>query len=157
MNDDTWKKDVAWLLTALLIVMILNYGLKFVMGTSSPLVIVISGSMEPVMYRGDVVLLRGVDPNDIHVGDVIVYNAPMYTYPIIHRVHAVKTVELGGKTEKCFVTWGDNNPAPDWGEYRLYPTPHGGLPCVPAYAVDAKAVMVFPKIGIIPLWIREHL
>ncbi|NJF25067.1 signal peptidase I [Thermococcus sp. Bubb.Bath] len=154
---EEWKKEAAWILISLLVVVGINYGLKFAMATNSPLVIVISGSMEPVFYRGDVVLLKGVNPNDIHTGDVIVYNAPMYAYPIIHRVRGVKTVELGGKTEKCFVTWGDNNPIPDWGEYRLYPTPYGGVPCVPAYAVDAKAVMVFPRIGLIPLWIREHL
>lgn len=157
MGDESWKKDVAWLITAIIIVAGLNYGLKFVMGTPSPLVIVISGSMEPVMYRGDVVLLRGVDPKDVHVGDVIVYDAPMYAYPIIHRVREIKTVEINGKLERCFVTWGDNNPAPDWGEYRLYPTPYGGLPCVPGYAVEAKAVAVFPKVGLVPLWIREHL
>ncbi|EEB73654.1 signal peptidase I [Thermococcus sp. AM4] len=155
--DEGWKKDVAWFFIAILIVAGINYGLKIVMHTDSPLVIVISGSMEPVFYRGDVVLLRSVPPSDIHVGDVIVYNAPMYSYPIIHRVREIKTVDLGGKVERCFVTWGDNNPVPDWGEYRLYPTPYGGVPCVPAYAVDAKAVMVFPKIGLIPLWIREHL
>jgi signal peptidase len=154
---EEWKKEAVWILISLLVVVGIDYGLRFAMATDSPLVIVISGSMEPVFYRGDVVLLKGVSPNDIHPGDVIVYNAPMYAYPIIHRVREVKTVELGGKTEKCFVTWGDNNPIPDWGEYRLYPTPYGGVPCVPAYAVDAKAVMVFPKIGLIPLWIREHL
>ncbi|AJC71524.1 signal peptidase [Thermococcus guaymasensis DSM 11113] len=155
--DEGWKKDVAWFFIAILIVAGINYGLKLVMGTDSPLVIVISGSMEPVFYRGDVVLLKSASPEDIHVGDVIVYNAPSYSYPIIHRVREIKTVNLGGKLEKCFVTWGDNNPVPDWSEYRLYPTPYGGVPCVPYYAVEAKAVMVFPKIGLIPLWIREHL
>ncbi|ASJ01497.1 signal peptidase I [Thermococcus gorgonarius] len=155
--EDGWAKELAWILISIIIVAGINYGLKIVMNTDSPLVIVISGSMEPVFYRGDVVLLKGVSPDDIKVGDVIVYNAPMYAYPIIHRVREIKTVEVNGHEEKCFVTWGDNNPIPDWGEYRLYPTPNGGVPCVPAYAVDAKAVMVFPKIGVIPLWIREHM
>jgi signal peptidase len=31
------------------------------------------------------------------------------------------------------------------------------LPCVPAYAVEDKALLVLPKIGLIPLIIREHL
>lgn len=155
--EDGWAKEIAWILISLIIVAGLNYGLRFAMHTDSPLVIVISGSMEPVFYRGDVVLLKGVSPEEIQEGDVIVYDAPMYSYPIIHRVREVKTVEINGEVEKCFVTWGDNNPVPDWGEYRLYPTPYGGLPCVPAYAVEAKAVLVFPKVGLIPLWIREHL
>lgn len=29
--------------------------------------------------------------------------------------------------------------------------------CVPSYAVEAKAELVFPKIGLIPLWIRERI
>ncbi len=86
--------------------------------------------MEPVFYRGgDVVLLKGVSEeniDDVKLNDVIVYKRPPgYEYPIIHRVRAIETVELGGKVEKCFVTWGgDNNWAPD----PDYPTPTGWCP-----------------------------
>ncbi|ASJ13401.1 signal peptidase I [Thermococcus thioreducens] len=154
--EDSWKKDLAWILIALLAVFTLQVGLKLALHTDSPLVIVVSESMEPVFYRGDVVLLKGINEDnidDVHVGDVIVYKRPGYEYPIIHRVREIKVVELGGKAEKCFVTWGDNNWAPD----PPYPTPYGTVPCVPAYAVEDKALIVFPKIGLIPLIIREHL
>ncbi|NJE46640.1 signal peptidase I [Thermococcus sp. GR7] len=154
--DESWKKDIAWILIAFIAVFALQFGLKMALHTDSPLVIVVSGSMEPVFYRGDVVLLKGISENNIdevHVGDVIVYKRPGYEYPIIHRVREIKEVSLGGKTEKCFVTWGDNNWAPD----PDYPTPYGPVPCVPAYAVEDKALLVFPKIGLIPLEIRERL
>ncbi|WP_258083569.1 signal peptidase I [Thermococcus thermotolerans] len=154
--EDSWKKDLAWILIALLAVFTLQVGLKLALHTDSPLVIVVSESMEPVFYRGDVVLLKGINEDnidDVRVGDVIVYKRPGYEYPIIHRVREINTVELGGKVEKCFVTWGDNNWAPD----PPYPTPYGTIPCVPAYAVEDKALVVFPKIGLIPLIIREHL
>ncbi|NJE62002.1 signal peptidase I [Thermococcus sp. 21S7] len=154
--EDSWKKDLAWILVALLAVFALQTGLKIILHTDAPLVIVVSESMEPVFYRGDVVLLKGISEeniDDVHVNDVIVYKRPGYEYPIIHRVRGIATVELGGKVEKCFVTWGDNNWAPD----PDYPTPYGMIPCVPAYAVEDKALMVFPKIGLIPLIIREHL
>ncbi|NJE85340.1 signal peptidase I [Thermococcus sp. CX2] len=154
--EESWKKDVAWILIALIAVFALQFGLKVILHTESPLVIVVSGSMEPVFYRGDVVLLKGIDENnadEIKVGDVIVYKRPGYEYPIIHRVREIKTVKLGGKEELCFVTWGDNNWAPD----PDYPTPYGLIPCVPAYAVEDKALLVFPKIGLIPLEIREML
>lgn len=36
-----------------------NYVLALLLGTGSPLVIVFSGSMEPTLYRGDVVILTG--------------------------------------------------------------------------------------------------
>ncbi len=154
--DEDWKKDVTWVLIAIVVVFALQFGLKFALHTSSPLVIVVSGSMEPVFYRGDVVLLEGIDGgniNNVHVGDVIVYKRPGYPYPIIHRVREISNVDLGGKIEKCFLTWGDNNPVPD----PPYPTPYGYVPCVPAYAVEDKALLVFPKIGLIPLDIRESL
>ena len=154
--EEEWKKDIAWIIVALLVVLGIQYGLKLGLHTNTPLVIVVSGSMEPVFYRGDVVLLEGINEGNIgnvHVNDVIVYKRPGYEYPIIHRVRKIGTVEIGGKTEKCFLTWGDNNWAPD----PPYPTPYGEVPCVPAYAVEDKALMVFPKIGLIPLWIREAL
>ena len=163
-----WKKDVAWLLVALLIVVGFEYGLRLALHTDTPLVIVISGSMEPVFYKGDVVVLKGVNPDSIHVGNVIVYKRPGFEYPIIHRVRYIGTLNLNGKTERCFVTWGDNNPVPD----PAYPLKNGGYSsitmyikgfgyydagCVPASDVEAKAVFVIPKVGWIPLWLREHL
>jgi signal peptidase len=154
--EDGWKKDLAWVLVAVVVVFFFQFGLKVALHTDSPLVIVVSGSMEPVFYRGDVVLLKGISEDnidDVHVNDVIVYKRPGYKYPIIHRVREISEVKLDGKTEKCFLTWGDNNWAPD----PEYPTPYGMLPCVPAYAVEDKALLVFPKIGLIPLEIRERL
>ena len=154
--EDSWKKDLAWILIALVVVFGLQIGLKVALHTDSPLVIVVSESMEPVFYRGDVVLLKGINEDnidDVQVNDVIVYKRPGYQYPIIHRVREIKLIKLEGKVEKCFVTWGDNNWAPD----PDYPTPEGMVPCVPAYAVEDKALLVFPKIGLIPLVIREHL
>ncbi|WP_456422922.1 signal peptidase I [Thermococcus sp.] len=157
-----WKKEVAWFLVAVVVVFGIQAGLRMALHTDSPLVIVVSGSMEPVFYRGDVVLLKGVtNPEQVKVGDVVVYKRPGYEYPIIHRVRYIYTLKINGKPEECFVTWGDNNPVPD----PPYPTSNGlievQLPngyiagCVPAYAVEAKAELVFPKIGLIPLWIRE--
>ncbi|MCR4335677.1 MAG: hypothetical protein NUV57_04020 [archaeon] len=36
-----------------------NFVLSFLLGTNAPLVIVFSGSMEPILYRGDIVILTG--------------------------------------------------------------------------------------------------
>jgi signal peptidase len=147
-----WLKEITWILISILLVAGLNYGLRFVMHTDSPLVIVISGSMEPVFYPGDVVLTKGVSPDDVHVGDVVIYKQPYLKYPVIHRVRSIGEITIGNETVKCFVTWGDNNERPDF-----YEGPNGILPCVPAYAVESKAVMVFPKIGYPSLWLREHI
>lgn len=57
---EEWKKDLAWIVLTIIIVAGIHSGLRFALHTDSPLVIVVSGSMEPVFYRGDVVLLKGV-------------------------------------------------------------------------------------------------
>ncbi|AEM39798.1 peptidase S26B, signal peptidase [Pyrolobus fumarii 1A] len=72
------------------------------------LVVVEGASMEPLFHSGDLVLVQHVPPQDIHVGDIIVYQGCGGKL-IIHRVYLI--CNNGGTY--CYVTWGDNNPAPD--------------------------------------------
>lgn len=79
--------------------------------------VVVSGSMEPVMYRGDIVVLEQTNilgfhefsPDDIKVGDIVVYNAAWHEGPVIHRV--INTAQINGST--VFEIKGDNNEVPD--------------------------------------------
>ena len=64
-------------------VMIWNV-LKLSLFTESPVVVVLSGSMEPSMYRGDILFLHKNTP--IENGDIIVYTVPDEGIPIVHRV-----------------------------------------------------------------------
>ncbi len=54
--------------------------------------------------KGDIMLLRGVKPGEIHVGDILVYNAGV-SYPVIHRV--VRIYTQNGTT--YYQTKGDHN------------------------------------------------
>ena len=54
------------------------------MNNEAPMVVVLSGSMEPSMYRGDILVLQKRDELDI--GDVIVYQIESEKIPIVHRV-----------------------------------------------------------------------
>jgi signal peptidase len=67
-------------------VMIWNV-LKLSLWTESPVVVVLSGSMEPSMYRGDILFLHKVTP--IENGDIIVYSLEGENIPIVHRVTVV--------------------------------------------------------------------
>ncbi|AFK22219.1 signal peptidase I [Pyrococcus sp. ST04] len=147
---DEKVKEIVSTLLVIIVTLSIYFGLKVVLHTSSPLVVVVSGSMEPVFYRGDIVVLKGVRPEEVKVGDVVVYKSPIARYPIIHRVRKIEVVNINGRNELCFVTWGDHNPVPD-----IYPTPYGILDCVPADAIEAKALLVIPKIGIISIKVRE--
>jgi hypothetical protein len=60
-------------------------GLSVATDSSSPIVVVLSGSMEPAFQRGDLLFLwnRGVETQ---VGEVVVYNVRGKDIPIVHRV-----------------------------------------------------------------------
>jgi signal peptidase len=47
-------------------------GLMAATGSDSPVVVVLSGSMEPAFQRGDILLLDN-NKEDIHVGDIVVF------------------------------------------------------------------------------------
>ena len=70
--------------------------------------VVVSGSMEPAFYRGDIVLVEKADflgihefdPSTVEVGDVVVYDAAWYDQPVIHRIINITDINV--------VTFGDN-------------------------------------------------
>ncbi|KEQ69066.1 signal peptidase complex catalytic subunit sec11 [Aureobasidium namibiae CBS 147.97] len=84
-------------------------GLSIATDSSSPIVVVLSGSMEPAFQRGDLLFLwnRG---QDTRVGEVVVYNVRGKDIPIVHRV----VRRFGGGTPPLqLLTKGDNNAADD--------------------------------------------
>ena len=60
-------------------------GLAVTTDSPSPIVVVLSGSMEPAFQRGDLLFLwnRGMDTQ---IGEVVVYNVKGKDIPIVHRV-----------------------------------------------------------------------
>jgi signal peptidase len=106
---------------------------------------VLTGSMEPDIKPGDLVVTRGVDAsnqNNLAVGDVIVF----LPYPddptvVTHRIISISTSTTG----VSYVTKGDNNNAPDpWGP-------------VAASHVRGEVVYVVPKVGFVREWIMQHI
>eukprot|EP00354_Favella_ehrenbergii_P009553 CAMPEP_0170451728 /NCGR_PEP_ID=MMETSP0123-20130129/872_1 /TAXON_ID=182087 /ORGANISM="Favella ehrenbergii, Strain Fehren 1" /LENGTH=142 /DNA_ID=CAMNT_0010713515 /DNA_START=133 /DNA_END=561 /DNA_ORIENTATION=- len=87
--------------------------MKLTLWTESPVVVVLSGSMEPSMQRGDVLLLAKNTP--IVNGDIIVYELPGEGIPIVHRV---VTWQKDDKGKIKLLTKGDNNPVNDRGLYK---------------------------------------
>lgn len=59
--------------------------LSVITASPSPIVVVLSGSMEPAFQRGDLLLLWNRSPR-AEVGEVVVYNVPGKEVPIVHRV-----------------------------------------------------------------------
>ena len=71
--------------------------------------VVVSGSMEPVMYRGDIVIVDQ-NPSSVQVGDIVVYKATWVNEDVIHRV---KEIYKTSKGKTYLITKGDNKPKTD--------------------------------------------
>jgi len=160
MNNTSklWSRSVLEALVLLFLVLIvlsIPTMLKIALGTPIPLATVESSSMVPTLNIGDVVIIIGVNPEDIKVGDIIVYNKvslipseksavlPLKT-PIIHRVIGIVKV----KDKVFFITKGDANIAKDsW--------------YVPQEGVLGKAIMIngyplrIPYVGYFSLFIHN--
>lgn len=113
--------------------------------------VVVSGSMEPVFYRGDIVIVEKSDffglqefnPLDVKKGDIIIYNANWFLEPVIHRIIDIKEDENG----VYYITKGDNNPVPD--PEKVRPSQ------VTARVIKIdNHLLIIPKIGYITLWIK---
>lgn len=135
------------------------YGSQFVLGSQYPALAVASGSMcvrqgpsrcdgwshpfDRTLHLGDLIIVQGVNPNDIHpgqkyVGDIIVYRALGTNTLIVHRV-INKTVDGTGNI--FFITQGDANPGPDQP--------------VASSQVIGRVVMRIPWIGHLALFMRN--
>uniref|UniRef100_A0A7S1U989 Signal peptidase complex catalytic subunit SEC11 n=1 Tax=Phaeomonas parva TaxID=124430 RepID=A0A7S1U989_9STRA len=81
--------------------------------SESPVVVVLSGSMEPAFQRGDILFLSNHD-SPIRVGEIVVFKIKDRDIPIVHRVTKVHE-KPDGKVE--LLTKGDNNRVDDRGLY----------------------------------------
>jgi signal peptidase I len=59
--------------------------LMLLTGSDSPVVVVLSGSMEPSFFRGDILFLTMGDA-PVRTGEIVVYNADNKAIPVVHRV-----------------------------------------------------------------------
>ena len=87
--------------------------LMVITSSESPVVVVLSGSMEPAFHRGDILFLHmGFTP--FRAGDIVVFKVADRDIPIVHRVIKVHEKPTG---EVDLLTKGDNNAVDDRGLY----------------------------------------
>ncbi|CAK4200494.1 unnamed protein product [Aphanomyces euteiches] len=80
----------------------------------SPIVVVLSGSMEPAFQRGDILFLDNNKPK-LEIGDIVVFKIKDRDIPIVHRVLELHTRE--SDNVDFYLTKGDNNNVHDRGLY----------------------------------------
>lgn len=113
--------------------------------------VVVSGSMEPVFYRGDIVVVEKIDflgisefnSSDVQLDDIVVYNTQWFPNPVIHRV--INETIVNGT--KYFVIKGDNNVDPD--PYLVSPSQ-----IIQRVIKIRDQPFIIPKIGYITIWLK---
>lgn len=100
--------------------------------------VVVSGSMRPTININDLIIVQGVDPSTLEVGDIIVFRNPNYPnqpcgsgHCIVHRI-----IDVVSRDPPIFKTKGDANYAPD---------PF----LVKGENIVGKVILIIPQLGII--------
>lgn len=129
-----------WVLPSLIVMGVGAYFLAALELHASPPIVAVEGiSMKPTLVTGDLVVLHGVKPSQLRVGDVIAVSLSpnlrkQYNLPsaVVHRIIKIQHTRAG----LVFQTKGDNNSGPDvfrtlpgniTGEVK-YSVPYAGLP-----------------------------
>jgi len=124
--------------------------LQISFNTETPIVVVISDSMEPQIHRGDLLFVMGIEPENIKNGtiedkngDIIVFNAQGLWLtapiePIVHRV--IDKYQIGDTW--YFRTKGDANPIPDHAP-------------IPEMSIIGVVVGGIPYIGFVKIFLTE--
>ncbi len=121
-------------------------------GMPMPVSVISSGSMEPALSKGDMIIWVPCRAEDVKVGDVIVFKSYINENLIIsHRV--VKIEYRNG--EPTFVTKGDNNPSTDQaGSHAVEPNIRANNLLGRVVSVGSMPLK-FPHIGLAWLWMQE--
>ncbi|KIP09967.1 hypothetical protein PHLGIDRAFT_18473 [Phlebiopsis gigantea 11061_1 CR5-6] len=132
-------------------------GLGLVCNTESPIVVVLSGSMEPAFYRGDLLFLTNPASERYHTGDITVYKIPGADIPIVHRVmetHDTVSKKSGHVTasplgqRQLILTKGDNNPVDDIELYQ-------GLEWLERKHIVGKVRGFLPYVGYVTIAMND--
>jgi len=121
-------------------------GLMCVTGSESPVVVVLSGSMEPGFKRGDILFLH-MSKAPIRAGEIVVFHVDGREIPIVHRVIKVHERQETGEVE--VLTKGDNN----YGDDRLLYAQ--GQLWLEKHHIMGRAVGFLPYVGWVTILMTE--
>ncbi|GMN18631.1 hypothetical protein TIFTF001_048483 [Ficus carica] len=121
-------------------------GLMCVTGSESPVVVVLSESMEPGFARGDILFLT-MSEDPIRAGEIIVFNVEGHPISIVHRV--IKVHEREDTGEVYVLTKGDNNEVDD----RMLYAP--GQKWLERQHIMGRAVGFLPYVGWLTIIMTE--
>lgn len=123
-------------------------GLFVISGTESPIVVVLSGSMEPAFFRGDLLFLYHDRQAPVEAGEIVVFKIEGRDIPIVHRV--IKRHENTETNDVKILTKGDNNQVDDRALYN-----RGQLWIRPKDIVG-RAKGMAPYVGMVTIIMNDY-
>ncbi|MFW9915594.1 MAG: signal peptidase I [Candidatus Thorarchaeota archaeon] len=162
----SWRKETVGFLIMLVIAFVIafgmSWGLQFYLDTDTPQVAVTTGSMEPIYHGyessgrwdGDLLIVRRFSAADYKVGDVIVFDAPGQSIPIVHRIIAIYVDKA--ENVHYFKTYGDHNQNLDpWANTNEIPVElENGW--IHEDAIHGRVILRIPNVGWLALQLREE-
>eukprot|EP00879_Flechtneria_rotunda_P007637 GHRR01008009.1.p1 GENE.GHRR01008009.1~~GHRR01008009.1.p1 ORF type:complete len:185 (+),score=32.28 GHRR01008009.1:144-698(+) len=121
--------------------------LMLITGSESPVVVVLSGSMEPGFKRGDILFLN-MGSKPARTGEIVVFNIDGRDIPIVHRV--IKVHERADEDHLDILTKGDNN----YGDDRLLYA--RGQEWLHMKHIMGRAVGYLPYVGMVTIIMNDY-
>ncbi|KAJ3155712.1 Signal peptidase complex catalytic subunit S11C [Geranomyces michiganensis] len=121
-------------------------GLSVITNSESPIVVVLSESMEPAFARGDLLFLT-LPKTPVAIGDICVFKIQDKPIPIVHRVLEIHAAQNGSQ---YMLTKGDNNQMDDRSLYNP------GQMWIRQEDVVGKVQGFLPHVGMVQILLTEH-
>ncbi|KAF9429891.1 Signal peptidase complex catalytic subunit S11C [Podila epigama] len=118
----------------------------------SPLVVVLSESMEPAFARGDILFLSN-PKKPVEIGEICVFKIPHREIPIVHRV--IDRHDTGKLEEQRLLTKGDNNNVDDRGLYQEDYRNRGMMWIEPKHVVG-RVQGFLPYLGMFTIFMTDY-
>ncbi|KAJ3065872.1 Signal peptidase complex catalytic subunit S11C [Quaeritorhiza haematococci] len=122
-------------------------GLSVVTNSESPIVVVLSESMEPSFARGDLLFLT-LNDEPIRIGDICVFKIKNKEVPVVHRVIELHDDAATGK--QFILTKGDNNQVDDRGLYNP------GQMWIHKEDVVGRVKGFLPHVGMVTILLNDY-
>jgi signal peptidase len=128
------SSEYSWTAVSIFSVLIVFFSFGYLGVTPT---VISSGSMQPTLHVGDIVLIQKTSPDTLKQGDIIQFKHNNIT--LVHRIYAISTDET---QYTHIITKGDANPQPD--PEQINPN-----------QILGKSLLTIPFLGWIPIHVKN--